>query len=492
MEAKQFQPITKQFQPIKKQVPQIKNQVQPIKNQSLIGLEIHGYIETKEKLFCRCKNFHDMKKIKPNTNICPICTGQPGSKPMLTNKQAIDKTLKIGLVLGCKPNLIENKRPLIFQRKHYSWPDMPHGYQKTISGSHSIPVAENGKFLGIRIREVHLEEDPAAWNPETGKIDYNRAGVPLIEIVTEPDFKSAEQVESWLKYLILNLSYLKVLNKDAGIKADVNVNIKNLTVRTEIKNVNSITEIINSINSELKRHREQKPITQETRRWNSKTKQTELMRTKEQAADYRFIPDPDLPIIKINKQRVLQLKQQLPEPPEKKSSKIIKKHKIGKESAKILTQNIDIAELYEKVIEKIDPKFALPWITVEWFGVLNHNKKTMDDLEINPQHIIELLQLVQQKRITPLKAKDILRKFIPKSFSPKKLADTSAKIDDKTQLTTIIKQIIKKNSKTVQSYKKGEKKAINFLIGQVMQKTQKRADYQIVREILEGELAGTP
>lgn len=168
----------------------------------IIGLEIHGYLETKEKLFCRCKNHHNMKVVKPNTNVCPICVGAPGSKPMLPNKSAVDKILQIGLMLNCKPNLIENKKPLVFQRKHYSWPDMPHGYQKTISGAYSIPVAEHGEFLGIRITEVHLEEDPAAWNPETGKIDYNRAGAPLVEIVTEPDFKTAEQVENWLRQLV--------------------------------------------------------------------------------------------------------------------------------------------------------------------------------------------------------------------------------------------------------------------------------------------------
>ena len=224
---------------------------------SLIGLEIHGYLETKEKLFCRCKNFHDMKIIKPNTNICPICTGQPGSKPMLPNQSAIKKILQIALMLNCKPNLIENKRSLIFQRKHYDWPDMPKGYQITISGAYSIPVAENGKFLGIRIREVHLEEDPAAWNPSKATIDYNRSNTPLVEIVTEPDFTSAKQVQNWLKQLVLTLSYIKALNKDAGIKADVNVNIKGLTARTEIKNVNSITEIAKAINSELKRHKKE-------------------------------------------------------------------------------------------------------------------------------------------------------------------------------------------------------------------------------------------
>ena len=457
-------------------------------NQPLIGLEIHGYIETKEKLFCTCKNFHDMKLVKPNTNVCPICTGQPGAKPMLPNKEAINKILQIGLMLNCKPNTIDDKKPLIFQRKHYNWPDMPTGFQKTISGAYSIPVAENGEFLGIKIREVHLEEDPAAWNPETGKIDYNRAGVPLVEIVTEPDFHSSEQVKNWLKQLVLTLSYIKALNKDAGIKADVNVNIKGLTVRAEIKNVNSATEIVRAIDSELVRHEKEKPIRQETRRWNPETGKTELMRTKEQAADYRFIPEPDLPAIKITKKRIGKIKSELPESPMEKLDKIIKKHKIDKTNAEILIQNLEIAELYEEVIKKIPANFALPWITVEWFGVLNYNKKTMDDIILNPEHIIELLELVQKNKITPLKAKDILRKFVPKSFSPKQEAGKSEILDNKKELNKIIKEIISKNSQSVKDYKSGEQKALNFLIGQVMQKTNKSADYKIVREILEKEL----
>jgi aspartyl-tRNA(Asn)/glutamyl-tRNA(Gln) amidotransferase subunit B len=455
-------------------------------NKPMIGLEIHGYLETKEKLFCSCKNHHDMKLIKPNTNICPICTGQPGAKPQLPNKQAINKLLQIGLLLNCKPNLIEDKKPLLFQRKHYNWPDMPTGYQKTISGAYSIPVAENGKFQKIRITEVHLEEDPAAWNPDKGTIDYNRAGAPLVEIVTEPDFTSAEQAEIWLRQLVLTLSYIKALNKDAGIKADVNVNIKGLTQRAEIKNVNSITEIVKAIKSELKRHEKEKPINQETRRWNSKKQETELMRTKEQAADYRFIPDPDLPAIKITKKRIEEIKQQLPETPMQKLEKIIKKHKIDQKNAEILTKNLEIVELFEKVSEKINPKIALPWITVEWLGVLNYNKKTMDDVEINPQHIIELLQLLKQNKITTLQAKDILRKFIPKSTSPKNL--TTSKISDKNELIKISGAVLLKNPKVVQEYKAGNKKTINFLIGQVMNKTNKSADYQIVRKILEDEL----
>ena len=451
---------------------------------SMIGLEVHGYLETNEKLFCKCKNFHDMKQIKPNTNICPICTGQPGSKPMLPNKSAIDKLIQIGLMLNCQPNILPKK--LLFQRKHYNWPDMPTGYQKTISGAHSVPVAENGKFLGIRITEVHLEEDPAAWNPEKGTLDYNRAGAPLVEIVTEPDFKSSEEVERWLRQLVLSLSYIKALNKDAGIKADVNVNINGKTKRTEIKNVNSITEIVKAIDSELKRHEKEKPKQQETRRWDSKKDKSELMRLKEQAEDYRFIPDPDLPGIKITKKRVQEINKALPETPQEKLDKIIKKHKIDRKDAEILTQNLEIVEFFEKVIEKINPNFALPWITVELLGVLNYHKKTLDEVDIKYEHTVELLQLLEQNKITPLKAKEIMRKFIPKSYSPKK--EKIQVLSNKSQLEKIIQKIIKQNKKTVEDYKSGNKKAINFLIGKVMQETDKSADYKTVLEILEKKL----
>jgi len=457
-------------------------------SQILIGLEIHGYIETKEKLFCRCKNFHNMKLIKPNTNICPICTGMPGSKPMLPNKEALKKILQISLLLNSKINVIENKRILVFQRKHYDWPDMPVGYQRTISGAFSIPVAENGNFLGIRIKEIHLEEDPAAWNPETGTVDYNRAGCPLVEIVTEPDFNDTEKLKDWLKQLILTLSYIKALNKDAGIKADVNVNIKGISERTEIKNVNSVTEILNAINFEIKRHEKEKPKKKETRRWNSEKGITELMRGKEEIEDYRFIPDPDLPAIKINKNYVEEIKKRLPESPLQKLEKIIKNFKINKKDAEILIKNLEIVELFEEVAKKIPPKIALPWITVEWLSVLNYNKISMDDVKIDPNHFIELLELVENSKITPMKAKEILRKFVPESFSPLKEIKNLKLITNEEELREKIRKIILDNPKSVEDYKKGKKEAFNFLIGEVMKSTNKMADVQKVREILKEEI----
>jgi len=199
-----------------------------------IGLEIHGYIKTNEKLFCSCKAEHGLKNSKPNTNICPICTGSPGSKPMLPNNEAMKKLIQIALILDCK---IESG-DLVWNRKHYSWPDNPKGFQTTISGAHTKFPASKGKFKEIGIWECHLEEDPAQWNPETGKINYNRSGLPLIKIVTAPDFRDIDTVIEWLKSLILSLSYIKTIRKNAGIKCDVNVSTYG--ERVEIKNLNSL------------------------------------------------------------------------------------------------------------------------------------------------------------------------------------------------------------------------------------------------------------
>jgi aspartyl-tRNA(Asn)/glutamyl-tRNA(Gln) amidotransferase subunit B len=444
-----------------------------------IGLEIHAYLDTNEKLFCTCKVQHGAKHAKPNTNICPICTGQPGCKPQLPNNEAIKKAIQIGLILNCKIN-----EKIIFQRKHYSWPDNPKGYQNTISGYHAIPNAEKGKFLEIGITECHVEEDPAAWNPETGEIDYNRSGSPLIEIVTDPDFKSSEQVIEWLKQLTTTLGYIKAIDKKAGLKADVNVSINNGT-RIEIKNINSLTNIKNAIESEISRQEKDPPKEQETRMFNSKKNQTIKMRSKENAQDYRFISDPDLPQIKIEKSEIQKIKSQLPETPHEKLDKLIKKHKIPKHSAELLTKNIDIVELFEKTVSKIKPSIAITWTIDELLGVLNHSKKSLGEVNISHEHFIELLELVERKTLTPLKAKDLLRQFIPKSFSPKTKAKSQAQISDKSQVNKLAEKAIKENPKAVEDYKSGNQNSLNFLIGSVMKTSNKRADYKVVRELLE-------
>ena len=349
-----------------------------------IGLEIHGYIQTEKKLFCDCKSEHGAKHAKSNTNICPICTGQPGAKPMLPNTSAFDKATKIALILGCKIN-----EKIIWQRKHYDWPDLPKGYQNTFSGNHAIPNGEKGKFLGINITEVHLEEDPAAWNPKTGEVDYNRSGSPLIEIVTEPDFTTAEQVAEWMKELVSLLSYIKAIDKKSGLKADVNISIKG-GERIEIKNVNSITNIEKAIIHEIARQEKpgNLPREQETRRYDEVKNTTSKMRSKEQAEDYRFISDPDLPAVNIKNDRIKKLKSSLPESPKTKLEKLIKKYKINEKYAKTLTKKIDIVEFFENIIEKTDPKLATRWVIGDLLNILNYNKKVISlDLLPNKKHL---------------------------------------------------------------------------------------------------------
>lgn len=446
-----------------------------------IGLEIHGYLLTKEKLFCNCKAEHGLKKVRPNVNICPICCGYPGSKPMLPNKTAVDKIVQIGLMMGCKIN-----RQFLWQRKHYNWPDLPKGYQTTISGSYSIPVGEKGEFEGIRIREVHLEEDPAKWDPLTGLIDYNRSGMPLVEIVTEPDFQDAEQVAHWLRQLLLTLSYIRSLDKEAGIKADVNVSLHG--DRIEVKNVNSISSIVEAIEYEAERQKKEKPLKKETRAWLADKKLTAKMREKEEAADYRFIPEPDLPIIKLTEKEIEEIKNKIPESPGQKLEKLLKKHKLDKKQADILTKNLELVEFFEKISEKISPSFSLPWITIELLRVLNYNKTSLDEVRIEEEHFTELLKLVKDKKITELKAKRILNEFIPRSFSPKKLAQKDARITDKKELEKIIKTVIEKNKKAVMDFKAGKQESLNFLMGEVMKESDRRADFKIALEVLKKKL----
>lgn len=445
----------------------------------MIGLEIHTYLLTREKLFCKCPA-ERIKGQKPNSNICPICTGQPGAKPMNPNFKAVENAVKIGLMLNCK---INNK--FVWMRKHYSWPDLPKGYQNTLSGSYAIPIGEKGEFYGIGVSSMHLEEDPASWDPETGKVDYNRSGFPLVEIVTEPDFTNSEEVVSWLERLLHNLSYLKIVDSNAGIKVDVNVSIPGKTKRAEIKNISSLESIKNAIDYEISRQLKEGNAHQETRRFDVSSGKTIKMRSKEQAEDYRFLEDPDLVDLIIDEKMVSSLKRELPESPDVKLKKLVSKYKLDKKNAGILAKNIDLVEFYEALSEKIDPLFALPWVTVELLGQVNYHKKSLSEVNISIEDFLSLLNLVKSKKITELQAKEILREFFVKgnSFDPSK--KVSSKISDEGELRSYVNKVIEKNKSAVEDYKKGEKKSFNFLMGQVMIATNKRADFSVARKILE-------
>jgi len=450
-----------------------------------IGLEIHGYLSTKEKLFCKCSA--DYKTTTVNTNICPICTGQPGSKPMLPNKTAMDKVIAISLMLGAKIN-----PKVIWQRKHYDWPDLPKGFQSTISGAHSIPVSENGNFVDIDITEAHLEEDPARWDPVTGNVDYNRCGVPLIEIVTEPQFKDSKQVIKWVNQLLRTLGYIGAVDTDAGIKADVNVSVNvngKQGNRVEVKNINSIDSMAKAIEYEIIRQEEVlkqgKRVVMETRAYEDHSQETVSMRSKENAADYRFIPDPDLPIVNISKKHVDQIRSELPELPHLKVQRFIKEYKINDYTADVLTANLDIANFFELILNKVkDVKLVSSWVTVELLRVLNWNKKTLSEVDVKAEHFVELLSLLKSGKLTELTAKKMLNDFVPKSFDPSKKVKSVGRITDKSDIEKWCKQVMSKNKKAVDDYKNGEKNSFNFLLGQVMILSDRRADSKIVREVI--------
>lgn len=443
---------------------------------AMIGLEIHSYILTGEKLFCRCKASRE-KGLKPNTHICPICTGQPGAKPMLANEEAVKKAVAIGLMLGCRIN-----EKLIWQRKHYDWPDMPKGYQNTLSGPYAMPVGEKGEFAGIGIWSMHLEEDPASWEPSTGCVDYNRSGLPLVEIVTAPDFTSAEEVMEWMKKLVLGLSYLKAVDPNAGLKADVNVNIAGKTERVEIKNISSIEDIGRAIDYELERQAREGSV-RETRRYDSLKGKTIRMRGKEEAEDYRFISDPDLKDIVIDKKFISGIENNLPESPEEKLEKLVRKYKIDEKNAEVLVKNIDIVEFFEKVADRIDAKFALPWVSVELLRFLNYNKKKLEEVQMDVGHFVALLKMVKEGRITELQGKQVLNKFYPKSFDPTK--EVEGKIDNEKALVQFAEKAITANPKAVEDYRNGDVNALNFLMGEIMKMTNRRADFKIARKVLE-------
>ena len=445
----------------------------------MIGLEIHTYILTKEKLFCKCIASRE-KGTRANIHICPICTAQPGAKPMLPNKEAVEKAILIGLMLGCKIN-----HELPWQRKHYNWSDLPKGYQNTLSGKHAVPVGERGRFLGINIGSMHLEEDPASWNPDTGEVDYNRSGLPLVEIVTDPDFSTSEEVLEWLGKLLHNLAYLKAVDSNAGIKVDVNVNIPGKSERVEIKNVSSIESIGKAIDYELKRHSEEEVRKVETRRFDALKGKTIKMRDKEGAEDYRFIVDPDLKPIVVDDDFVDIIRKRIPETPDKKLEKLIKKFKINGKNAEVLAKNIDIVEFFEKVVEKVNPGFAMPWVTIELLRFLNYNKTTLNKVDLKVEHFVALLNLVKSGKITELQGKQLLNKFYPKSFMPDKV---ESRIIDKKELEKIAEECMKENKKAVDDYKAGEPKALDFLMGKIMEKTKRRADFKISREVLIGKL----
>lgn len=452
-----------------------------------IGLEIHCQLgpNVKTKIFCGCPNPANLntKNLKPNTLTCPTCLGLPGSKPTF-NKKVLEETLKIALALNFKIN-----EEMLFSRKVYMYPDLPSSFQIT---QYETPLGVNGEFQGINLRRIHMEEDPGKLIHENNYtlIDYNRSGTPLVEIVTEPEFKSPEQVRLFLQKLIIILEYLGVYSRKAESSLRVDANISTTAERVEIKNIGSIKDVENALNVEILRQKTDPPKIQQTRGWDQDTQSSILLRTKETEEDYGYIEEANLPKITISKELIDQTKNLLPELADEKTQRFVRQYKIKTEDAMILTSDLFLANLFEKVAKKINYELATRWFIREIPKIINYTKKTIQEMRITENELIELLEPLQNKRITETTAQKTLEKLSLKLFSPKEYIEKEnlLAVSSEKVLDEIIKKVIQSNQKAVESYKNGEEKSFNFLVGAVMAKTKGTADPQIVSRLLKEKL----
>ncbi|MGQ9787954.1 MAG: Asp-tRNA(Asn)/Glu-tRNA(Gln) amidotransferase subunit GatB [Candidatus Hadarchaeaceae archaeon] len=445
-----------------------------------IGFEVHQQIATKRKMYCNCPT--NYQEVPPNTNICPICTGMPGAKPLPPNEKAVEVAIEIALMLSCE---IVKEQTIYIQRKHYDYPDLPSGYQRT-----SLPIARGGSLRGVGIREIHLEEDPGQYDPTTGAVDYNRSGIPLVEIVTEPDMKSPEEARKFLRSLVRVLEYTGKVRPEAGgaMRADVNISLEG-GGRVEVKNINSVKGAYRALNFEIIRQRERlkKGLTveRETRAFIESQMITVPMRTKETEEDYRYIPDPDIFPLILKETWVKKIREKMAEPPHLRQSRLVERYMISAADAEVIVGERELADLYEAVASEIDPKLAANWFKTKLKKVLNYMKLRAADVKFEPAQLISLFQKVEEKRLTPEQGELVLRELVINPADPEKIMQKLGLIPvKKTELMAAIDRVIVENPQAVEDYLAGKKEAINFLTGKVLGLTHGRADPREITKVL--------
>lgn len=471
-----------------------------------IGLEMHCEISnTNSKVFSYSAN--DYSDI-PNVNICPIDLGFPGILP-LVNKKCIELALKASLILNCKqPDYI------YFERKNYYYPDLPKGYQLT-QETKPIPVGIygrvnyecNGEIKTVRVNNIHLEEDAAALDhyENTSNIDYNRAGIPLLELVTEPDFHSAEEAVAFLEHMRSVYQYADISEADSKkgqIRCDVNVSIMeadkdendpaNWGTKIEIKNVNSFGGVRDAINYEIKRQialknsGEYENMPQQTRRWDEDSGTTIYMRSKVNAIDYKYFVEPNIPKYKITKDYLESIRKTIPMLALERKKKYIKDYCLSEYDANILIKDKQVSDYFNKCVELgIDAKIASNWVTVQVLGYLNKYNKNINDIFLTPERLVFILKNLLENKISVKQAKDIFYKVIDENIEPQKLISTeNSQISDIQKLTEIIENILTNNEKQVNEYKAGKNNLFDFFVGQVMKETRGKANPNVTKDIL--------
>lgn len=475
----------------------------------IIGLEIHIELKTNSKMFCSCKN--DPLEKRPNFNICPVCTAQPGSLPVI-NKEAVRKTIKTGLALNC--SVPEKSK---FDRKNYFYPDLPKGYQIS---QYDMPFCSKGylKIDGKRIdiTRVHLEEDTGRLihDGKSSLIDFNRAGMPLMEMVTEPHLSSGREARKFAEELRLILRYLKVSDADmekGQMRVEVNISLskdRKLGTKVEIKNLNSFKSVERSIDYEIKRQTEVlekgEKVVQETRGWDEKKEKTVSQREKEEAHDYRYFPEPDLPTIHLDQKFINDIKTEIPELPQQKRIRLANEY--GIEQVEIFVANKDLGEYFEKVMselrnwvkevevkEKISSKevskltnLAVNYIVTDFWSLFGKASITELEEKVKPENFAELMTIVYKGLISSKMAKEVLGYMFETGADPSHIIKEKGlvQMSDSKEIEKIVKEVISKNSKAVEDYKKGKENALQFLAGQVMAATKGRAKPDSVQELL--------
>ncbi|OGZ18062.1 MAG: glutaminyl-tRNA synthase (glutamine-hydrolyzing) subunit B [Candidatus Nealsonbacteria bacterium RBG_13_37_56] len=481
----------------------------------VIGLEIHVELKTNSKMFCSCKN--DPLEKKPNFNICPVCTAQPGVLPVI-NEEAVRKTIKTGLALNC--SIPEKSK---FDRKNYFYPDLPKGYQIS---QYDMPFCEKGCLevdnKKIRITRVHLEEDTGRLihEGESSLVDFNRAGIPLMEMVTEPDLNSGQEARRFAEELRLILIYLNVSDADmekGQMRVEVNISLtkdEKLGTKVEIKNLNSFKSVEKSIDYEIKRQAELldrgEKIIQETRGWDEKKQKTISQREKEEAHDYRYFPEPDLPTLHFDKEFINKIKAEIPELPWAKKIRFKEEYNLNDKPIEIFINNKDLSEYFEKVmselrnwVEEIDlekkvseqeflnlTNLAANYIIGDFWALFEQASILEFERRITPENFAELIKMIYKGEISSKIAKQVLKEMFDKKADPSHIVEEKklVQITDTNEIEKIIKEVINNNPKPVEDYRKGKGNALQYLAGQVMAATQGRAKPETVQEILKEQL----
>ena len=467
--------------------------------ETVIGLEVHIELATKTKIFCGCSTEFGGA---PNTHTCPVCTGMPGSLPVL-NKQVVEYAMAIGLAANCKITQVCK-----FDRKNYFYPDNPQNYQ--ISQLY-LPIARDGYVeiksgsgkKKVRIHEMHMEEDAGKlvhdeWD-DTSLVDYNRSGVPLVEIVSEPDMRSAEEVIAYLEKLRMIVQYLGASDcklQEGSMRADVNLSVREVGsdqfgTRTEMKNLNSFKAIAHAIEGERQRQieliEEGKQVVQETRRWDDNKEHSYAMRSKEDAQDYRYFPEPDLVPIVISDEWIEKIKSQQPELRTEKLERYKEQFDIPQYDAEIITGSKKMADLFEAttaICEK--PKKVANWLIGETFRLMKDNGMEPEDLTFSPENLAKLIDLAEAGTINSSVAKDVFKQIFHEDIDPEKYVEEHGlkMVNDEGALRETAAKVIADNPQAVADFKGGKEKAIGALLGQTMRAMKGKANPGMVNQVL--------